>query len=135
MAEFFNETLGHSSKIGGPGFPNVGLGSQLASERNPGTSNQYGASVPESNGTVINGITAVDVSVGVPALLFGLINGSGAAVSVTLAGLLDQNGVAKNLVVSVPANGRMDFNGIKFNTNLSVTAATTDVITVEWRAQ
>lgn len=108
---------------------------QLAFERNPGTANQYGVGVNESNIVVLDGVGAVLVSDSVPALLFGLHNTSAGVVTATIVGMLDQNDVARTVIYSLAANESKEFRGAKVAATFSVTASVTQVLAVEWRAQ
>jgi len=113
---------------------------KLAGERNPGTSNEYGVGVPECNYTVVDEADGTDIQIssGVPALLFGYY------VNEVLAGgtiILQDDTTA---VITIPAGGEADVGsfiplpGIKFNNDLTCNCAaglSTGNITICWRPQ
>jgi hypothetical protein len=109
---------------------------QAAHERNPGTSNQYGASVPECNYTVCAADT--NVSDSVPALLFGVT-----VTVVTAAGVIeirDATAAAGGTVVlsipaATPVGTYYPCNGIKLNTGLYCDHTGTGTVRIDWRPQ
>ena len=118
----------------------------LANERDIGTANAHGVSVPECNGTTCNYTSGSDVngdgtaSSDAPALLFGVY------VNTTLSAhalqLRDGTTTAGTLKVTIPASaaaGTMyTFPGIKFNTGIFVdwnASVSAGDITVMWRAK
>lgn len=119
------------------GAAHVTPATALAGERNVGTVNQYFASVPECNGSVVNvATTSNSVSSGAPALLFGVYINT--TIAVEAVGLHDGTGGTElvTLPIGLAAGTKLQFNGIKFNTSLFVEAVSaTGSITVEWRAQ
>lgn len=109
---------------------------QLANERNAGTSNQYGVSVPECNYTICSADT--NVSTSAPALLFGVTVTVATATNVieirdaTAAG-------AGTVVLSIPAGTAVGTyypcNGIKCNTGLYCDHTGTGTVRIDWRPQ
>jgi len=114
---------------------NTTLSDAFANERNVGTSNQYGVGVNECNITVITGTSAIAVSSGAPALLFGLHNTSAGVVTATIVGFLNNVGVYKTVIYSLAANESKEFRGVKVGTTFTVQPSVTDVLAVEWRLQ
>lgn len=108
---------------------------QLAQERNIGTSNQYGVGVPECNGTVLDGTSAVAVSASIPALVFGvLIITSGT--TATIVGLSDQLAAPKSVILTASsASQYFELSGMKVDTTFTVTASVDDDVVVFWREQ
>lgn len=107
----------------------------LAMERNPGTKNPYGVGVDECKGTVIEGIVAVDMYGGAPALLFSLQNDDAAAVTVTIVGSLDQNDIPRTRSYTLAAGEIRQFGGEMFDTGLNITASVSLKLTVKGRAK
>lgn len=140
QAAYRNETTGNFSGLTGPNAngPEFQLGSEVAGERNPGTSNDYLVSVEETNATVVDVATdETDVSSTVPALLFGVYVNT--VLSAQVLPLKD--GTGGTTIVTIPASaaaGSMyHFPGLKFNVALIVDPdnAATGNITVAWRPQ
>lgn len=114
---------------------------QIASERNPGTANQYGVGVDESTPSVVDVSTnSTDVST-VPALLFGIYINTDIAVEAV--GLHDGTGGTELITIPIGAAGEfgiagtfVKLPGIKFDTAIFVESTNaTGSITVCWRAQ
>lgn len=110
---------------------------RLANERNPGTSNEYGVGVDESNGTVWahdDGDTQVTE---VPALVFGVYCNA----NMTGAGTTLRNGTTASgdALVVLPALSQGDYiqlPGVKFNNGIFIEDSSTGGnITVFWRPQ
>jgi len=112
------------------------LGETLASERNPGTSNEYGVGVPES----VYALCAADTDVGAssPALLFGVT-----VIVATATDVIEiRNSSAAavgDVVLSIPASTAIGTyfpcNGIKMDAGLYADFTGTGTIRIDWRPQ
>lgn len=111
---------------------------QLATERNVGTSNQFGVGVDECNGSILDAVTSAQaVSAGAPALIFGVQINTALAGTLTITGLTNVSGVATDIVLPVATPiGYYELKGAKCNTALicQLSVATDDVC-VLWRPQ
>ena len=109
---------------------------QLANERNIGTSNQYGVGVDECNGSILDaGTSAQAVSGGAPALVFGIQINTALAGTLTITGLTNVSGAATDIVLPIATPiGYYEMKGAKCNIALvcQLSDATDDVL-VLWR--
>lgn len=116
--------------VSGSGLP-VDQATQLAGERNPGDSNQYGVSVGECNITNVGeNETDSAVSVGAPALCFGVIMETGQSGAIVL-----KDSATTVLSITPGANASVDLKGAKFDTSLVVTTAASAACVILWRPQ
>ena len=110
---------------------------QLANERNVGSSNQYGVSVPECNYTVWAHGDGDTVVSSVPALLFGIFCNTAITGASVVKNGTDATGDA---VVTIPDSMAIgtyyELPGIKMNAGIFIDDASSagDVV-VLWRAQ
>lgn len=109
----------------------------LASERNPGTSNEYGVGVPECNGFIWahdDGDTQITE---VPALVFGVYCNTGMTGAGTT--LRDGTTASGDALVVLPALSQGDYlplPGVKFNTGIFIDdSSSAGNITIFWRPQ
>ena len=109
---------------------------QLASERNPGTANQYGVAVGECDGDPVDvSVNSTDVST-VPALLFGVYINT--TIAVEAVGLHDGTGGTEKATIPIgaAAGTTIPFLGLRFDTAIFVeSTSATGSITPLWRAQ
>lgn len=109
----------------------------LASERNPGTANQYGVAVPECNVTRLDIGTTETLVTASPCIVLGVIGNEG---NTGFTDLIDAGAVASGntpvVRCDVAAGGQIDLHGAKFNAGLCVDGenAAHDV-TIFWRPQ
>ena len=111
--------------------------SLLYGERGSG-SNKYAVGVDECNGSILDASTGAQaVSVGAPALVFGVQINTVLAGTLTITGLTNVSGAATDIVLPIAtAIGYYELKGAKCNTALVCTLSdATDDVLVLWRPQ
>ena len=108
--------------------------SRLAGERRVGEADlEYFMGVPECNGTILDGTSAVAISAN-PVLLFA-ISFEIIGTTATVSGLLDQNGSVKTKIYTATAEQmEFDLRGCMITT-CTITPSVDDDVTVFWREQ
>ena len=138
--EWSGDSWGLTVTIDGSGAPAtpIVMNDALANERNAGTANQYGVGVDECNGSILDASTGAQaVSVGAPAILFGIQINTALAGTLTITGLTNVTGAATNIVLPIATPiGYYECKGAKCNTALVCTLSdATDDVLVLWRPQ
>ncbi len=138
MSIFFDDNSGSPSDTT-DGIP-VKLKDSLANERNPGTANEYGVSVPEWNYTVIDhaDTSPVAVSGGVPAIIGNVYCSEAMAGSPDFAFYDDSTEVYPMPVSMTLSSEKLSLAGTIFATDLNcviASAGTAGKIVVQWRVK